>query len=197
MTTAVAVEQVPFTYEDYLRLPDSPYREEILVGELIVSPSPSRDHQELVGGLYRALQAEAGARGLGKVYLGPYDVILSDTDVVSPDLVFVLREQAGIARQRGVFGPPDLIVEVLSKWSGVRDTQGKSALYARYGVPHYWLFDPARRRAWFFRLAEGEYRLTGEHGGDEMVRVEPFPDLELHLGGLWPPETPETSAPSR
>ena len=191
MTTAVSVATAPFTYQDYLRLPDSPYREEVLGGELIVSPSPSVWHQHVVARLDRALGGEVERRELGLLIPGPVDVVFTHTEVVVPDLVFVSRERADIIQDAGVFGAPDLVVEVVSKWSGVRDTRDKYALYARQGVAHYWLFDPEQRRAWFFELADDEYRLVGEHS-HETVRMAPFTDLELNVGTIWPAESAAT-----
>jgi len=179
----------PFTYADYLRLPHSPYREEVLQGRLVVSPSPSTLHQDTVGALVELLRAHARKAKLGRVLPGPTDVVLSETDVAVPDLVFVAVARRDLVQPRGIFGPPDLVLEVLSPSDPRRDTDTKRRMYARYGVTHYWIVDPEQRRLWLFRLAEpGKYECVGEYAGDETFRAEPFPELDIPLTQVWPPE---------
>jgi Uma2 family endonuclease len=187
--TRLPSKNEPFTYQDYLRLPPSPYREEVLQGELVVSPSPSSWHQYVSMKLATRLENHIEAQALGSLFAGPIDVVLSETDVAVPDLVFVAAARQHVIRQRGIFGPPDLIVEILSPSRPRQDTDTKRRVYARYGVPHYWIVDPEQRRIWLFRLSEaGKYECMGEYGGDETFCAEPFPELEIPLEQVWPPE---------
>lgn len=68
------------------------------------------------------------------------DVILSDTDVVQPDIVVVAEAHRDRVTERAVEGAPDLVIEILSQ-NRAHDTVLKRALYARYGVPEYWIVD--------------------------------------------------------
>ena len=135
---------IRFTYQDYLQLPDES-RYEILDGDLQMSPSPTERHQQAVGNLYEVFARFVRERRLGRVLIAPFDGILSETVVVQPDVLFVSRDRAAIVRENGVFGAPDLVIEVMSPATAQRDRTVKAKLYARAGVKELWLVDPDGR----------------------------------------------------
>ena len=96
------------TYRDYAALPDDGRRYEIHEGELSVTPAPATKHQRLIRKLLVALDAYVSVRRLGEVFVAPYDVILSDTTVVQPDIVYVATDRLGLISERGIEGPPTL-----------------------------------------------------------------------------------------
>jgi Uma2 family endonuclease len=177
--------RIVLTYEDYCGLPDDGRRYEILEGELTVTPSPSRSHQEFAANLLVVLKPFVTARGLGQVFIAPFDVILERTSVVVPDLLFVGRERLEIVTERGVEGAPDLIVEILSPGTARRDRREKAQLYARHGVRHYWLADPDARALETLELDGGRYRETARLTGDARFTSMLFPGLEISLSSLW------------
>ena len=80
---------------------------------------------------------------LGWVFFNPpTDVLLSDHDVVQPDLIFVSRERKHVITDANIQGAPDLVVEILSPSTASRDWRDKLDLYERHGVAEYWLVDP-------------------------------------------------------
>ena len=173
------------SYEDYSALPDDGLRYEIVDGWLFAEPSPRRPHQEVAGNLYVALRAHVDGQRLGKVYIAPFDVILDERTVVVPDLVFIGRDRLGIVAERGVEGPPDLVVEILSPGTARRDRVRKLNAYARYGVPWYWLIDPEAKTVEVLELVGGVYRLATAVGGDDELRPGIFPGLTIALLDLW------------
>jgi len=177
--------RIVLTYEDYCALPDDGKRYEIMEGELYVTPSPSRRHQEFAGNLLVVLKPFVEAHRLGVVYIAPFDVILEETSVVVPDLLFVGRERVGIVTDRGVRGAPDLIVEILSPGTARRDRVEKAKLYARHGVGHYWLADPDARILEVYELTEGQYRRAASLADDETFAPSLFPGLTIALSSLW------------
>ena len=158
MVTEIAVR---LTYEDYANMPDDE-RYELINGELIMTAAPNEPHQEismLLGWQF----IPAVRRGLGRVYAAPFDVVLSDHDVVQPDLLFVLKENAHIITRANIQGAPDLVVEILSPSTSRRDWNEKRDLYAKYGVGELWIADPDERVVWVMALRDGEYEVVGKY----------------------------------
>jgi len=172
------------TYEDYCALPDDGLRYEVIEGCLFAEPSPRRAHQQAAANLLMILRGHVRARGLGEVYIAPFDVILDRRTVVVPDLVFVARARASIVTERAVEGVPDLIVEILSPTTTRRDRVAKLNAFARRGVAHYWLVDPDARTLEALALAEGAYRVEAALEEDAVFRPRLFPDLEIPLPEL-------------
>lgn len=166
-----------YTYDDLANTPDDGRRYEIISGELIVSPAPRLDHQDVVGLLFMLLRLYVSADRLGKVYTAPTDVRLSPHNTVQPDILFVSRERLHICRPNYVDGAPDLIVEVLSDRTRGIDLVQKRALYAMAGVPEYWLVDLSDQTITVLTLVDGEYRELEE--GDGIVRSLVVPGFEV------------------
>jgi len=120
-----------------------------------------------VGAVYKALDAHVRARGLGEVLLSPLDVILSDITIVQPDVVYLERSRAGAVSSRGIEGAPTLAVEILSPWTAAIDRQRKRQLYARYGVPFYWIVDADARAVEAQALGPEGYVQVGRLAGEE------------------------------
>jgi Uma2 family endonuclease len=145
------------TYDDLLLFPDDGKRHEIIDGEHHVTASPNLRHQDLVGRLHLSIGTFLASRpGTGRLFLAPLDVVLSDYDVVEPDLLFVAADQAAILTPANVQGPPALVVEVLSPSTRKRDAQTKRRLFERMGVREYWLVDPELDTVQVFRPVEGK-----------------------------------------
>jgi Uma2 family endonuclease len=173
----------PLTYDDHVHFPEDGRRHEIIGGEHVVSPAPSVRHQDAVGALFSGLRRLIQEAGLGRVFVSPIDVQLSETDVVQPDVVVVLADRSGIIRETRLIGAPSLLVEVLSASTASRDRSLKAHLYARSGVPEYWLVDPERRVVEQHVLEGGAYRLAGAHA--DRVPLTERPDVALDLEGVW------------
>jgi len=157
------------TYDDYCLLPDDRNRYEVIEGELTVSPSPNFRHQDTVWNLGQIMRAYAKEHKLGVVVGAPMDVILEPNTIVQPDLLFIRRENMEIITELNIQGSPDLCIEVLSRSTGLHDRHTKKAVYARCGVPEYWIIDSAREIVSVFEIDGDVYRLRGEASGDDVV----------------------------
>jgi Uma2 family endonuclease len=148
---------------DYARWEQLPYdgnRYEVLDGALYLSTVPSNFHQWIVSELVRFVVIPANKSGLGYALAGPIGVLMPGCQPAQPDLVLVRRENAGIIREGRIRGVPDLIAEILSPPSPEVDTEIKYGLYARAGVPEYWIVRPATRDilvCWEPDQASGRY----------------------------------------
>ena len=129
---------VKFTYQDYLNTSEDK-RYELLDGDLFTIATPGELHQSVSAQLGWRLVQFASEDNSGRVYHAPFDVVLSDTDVVQPDLLFVSNERDHIITPENIQGAPDLVVEILSSSTATRDRTFKRTLYARHGVKEYWM----------------------------------------------------------
>jgi Uma2 family endonuclease len=174
----------PFTWEDYVNLPDDGKRYQVIEGELHVAAAPLFRHQDIVGRLYRFLLDFVEDHDLGIVGVSDIDVVLSDRNIVQPDVLFIRKDRMGIIRGQ-VHGAPDLVVEVLSPSNQQLDLKDKMALYARFGVPHYWILNPEERVLIAFRLTDGKYERAALCQGDDTFQPELFEGLTIELSEVW------------
>ncbi len=154
-----------WTYAEFARLPESgSTRYEIIDDDLYVTPSPGLGHQRLVKRLVVTLHGFVESHDLGEVFVSPFDVLFGEGDYVEPDVLFVRKDHADAVTDRGVEGPPDLVVEVLSPSTEARDRGIKLERYRHYGVPEYWIVDPHDRTVEVWRLGENvsETQVIGE-----------------------------------
>jgi Uma2 family endonuclease len=133
------------TYADYEKMPADGFRHEIIEGEEFMTPAPNLDHQTVVLNIAALLRAHALSRKLGRVFVAPTDVVLSENDIVEPDVVFVSEKRLSILTEKNIQGAPDLVVEVLSPSTAAEDRGRKLSTYDRTGVDEYWIVDPQGR----------------------------------------------------
>lgn len=170
-------------YSDYAALPEDGKRYEVLEGGLLVTLAPSPQHQRVSFRLQRQLADHFGARFPGEVFGAPIDVILSEHDILQPDLVVV--ERAEQVSRRGIEGIPLLVIEILSPSTTARDRGLKQRRYAALGVPHLWIVDPERRRIECLRIHGGQYSLVVEASEAVPLPHPDWPELVLDLAALW------------
>jgi Uma2 family endonuclease len=174
-----------WTYAEFARLPEDGNRYEVIAGELYVTASPRSRHQAIVTDLGNELWNHVRRHALGRVLVGPIDVLFAEGDYLAPDLVFVRAERSGIISDRGIEAAPDLVVEVLSPSTAARDRTLKRARYLHYGVPEYWVVDPDAREILVFR-AEGDPELP--RICKDVLRWRPWPgaaELDISVSGIF------------
>ncbi|MBZ5562678.1 MAG: Uma2 family endonuclease [Acidobacteriia bacterium] len=174
-----------FSYEDLQHFPPDHNRYEIVDGELFVTPAPIPLHQRIVMNLGAHLWNHVRAHHLGEVFVAPLDVVFTSGTVLEPDIIFVSRARLQIIGEKYLAGPPDLVVEVLSKSSSRLDRDIKPKQYARYGVPEFWLIDPEAKTVEIFRLQGEEYELAQRLEFGDTIASPLFPGLNLPVSSLW------------
>ncbi|RLB87728.1 MAG: Uma2 family endonuclease [Deltaproteobacteria bacterium] len=177
-----------FTYADYVTWPDDE-RWELIDGEAYnMTPAPTTRHQVVVGSLYfllRSLLAGKPCRG----FVAPIDVVLSEHDVVQPD-VFVVCDEKKIT-EANIQGAPDVVIEVLSPTTALKDRREKKRLYEKYGVKEYILVDPAGCYVERFLLADaGIYNSAEIFGPKEVLSVPSLEGIEIRLWEVFEVEGP-------
>ena len=175
---------VKFTYEDYKHTPEDK-RYELIDGDLIMVPAPKVTHQRNTKKLVKLLDDFVEEQELGEVFIAPCDVVLSETDVVQPDILFVSKERSYIVTDDNIRGAPDLAVEVLSPSTAQRDRTLKRTLYALNEIPEYWQADTDAKNVTVLTLDNGEYKVAGIYGEGQTLVSPLLPGFTLEINSIF------------
>lgn len=162
-----------WTWDDLQAVPDDRYHYfQLIEGQILMSPSPNYRHQTSVVSLLVTL-TQTAPHDL-QVLVAPFDFVPEPTISLQPD-VLVLRR--GTMEKNRTVAPPVLAIEVLSPRRRTVDLTTKRELYARFGVPHYWIVDPDAPSILALELrADGNYAETATvTGADMFATSKPFP----------------------
>jgi len=183
----MATVETKFTYEDYLLFPDDSRRHELIDGEHYMTPAPSTAHQRISLKVAHRVAAHLDRYPLGHLYTAPTDVVLSNTDVVQPDLLFVSSARASIITTQNIQGAPELIIEILSEATRRTDEIIKRKLYERFGVQEYWIIDPELEIVKIYRAAAQGYRRVAElsREANDVLFSRLLPDLLIPLNDIF------------
>ncbi|MDP9075923.1 MAG: Uma2 family endonuclease [Bacteroidota bacterium] len=160
------ISEIPSTAVEVYRMLPEGTRCEVIFNELIMSPSPSSSHQLLLSDLHVLIYSFIKERNLGKVILSPFDVYFEEYDsAVQPDLMVLSNENLNKIGKDGLYGAPDIVVEILSQ-NRAYDTKRKKVLYEKAGVKEYFMIDPENKTTTLLTLsASGIYEQTYEETG--------------------------------
>jgi Uma2 family endonuclease len=170
----------PYRAADYWAIEDDKPCE-LILGRLVVSPSPSLLHQA-VSILLSELFLKASRNGGGLAVAAPMDVILADDTIVQPDLLYVAKQNRGIVSER-IAGAPDLVVEILSPGTERRDRLEKMDLYAKFGISEFWLVDPHAQLFEFLLNEQGRFVVSASI--DDVYHSTRCPEIEIDLRQFW------------
>jgi Uma2 family endonuclease len=173
------------TVDDYLAMPDDGKRYELLDGSLEEMTGPNLKHQRVLLRLAVLLVRELQDAGVGEVLTAPFDVVLGERTVLQPDVLFIRCENTGVLNDRNARGAPDVVVEVLSDSTRRKDVVRKTRLYARAGVPWYWVVDPDVDRIEFLRRDGEGYALVGRADAPGVAEPPDFPGVRIDLAALF------------
>ena len=185
------IEEIPtqgrlppkMSYEEFLAWADEDTLAEWVDGEVVMYSPASDRHQDISGFLESVLRSFVEVRQLGIVRSGPFQMKLEHGR--EPDLLFVAQEHLERLKETYLDGPADLVVEIISPESLVRDRGTKFAEYEAGGVPEYWLLDPLRLWAEFYQLGEeGRYEIAFV-GREGVYHSERLPGFWLRVEWLW------------
>jgi Uma2 family endonuclease len=172
------------TYEDYASMPDDGQRYEVIDGELHLLPTPFLTHQRILGRLL-CHSAPCVEPDRGELFIAPFDVILSPSNVVQPDLMFVAREHASRIQLHGIVRAPDIAIEILGDFTRDRDEVVKRDLYERFRVPEYWIVDPDAKTVKVLRREIARYETVATFSDNDTFTSPTFPDLQLPLATIF------------
>lgn len=137
---------------------------EIIGGEKFMAPSAAPTHGAVIGRLYAILLNHLEARNLGYVFVDDVDIHFPDGSLYKPDLVVILEENSSIIDWRkGIYGVPDMVVEILSYSTRKKDLTIKKDTYEAQGVREYWIIDTWAKIVDVYLLRDGKYSLSDEY----------------------------------
>jgi Uma2 family endonuclease len=176
------------TAEQFFLLGEDPpgLRLELVNGEIAVSPSPSFDHSFTDRMLTHLLMTHILENDLGSL-VGDVDTIFDDLNVRRPDIIFIGKSRLRLIKGHGIPIIPDLCVEILSPSSATTDQTEKLDLYARSGVPHYWIVDPKGHTFEAHKLVGKKFQRVVSGRERDVVKAPPFPALKIPLAKIWSP----------
>lgn len=161
----------PLTVADLAEVPDDGHRYELIDGVLLVSPAPRRRHQRAVGRLFIALTTACSEAF--EVLPAPFDVVLSESTLVQPDVLVARRADL---TEANLPAAPVLAAEVLSPSTRLFDLNTKKARHEVAGTRHYWVVDPDRPSLTAWELQDGGYVQVAHVEGAQVFRTDrPFP----------------------
>lgn len=151
-------------------------RSEIIEGVFYdMSPASSLKNQEMAFRICSEFKSILDAtKAKCKAFIAPTDVVLSELTVVQPDILIVCDKKK-IENGKYIDGAPDLVVEILSPSTSLKDKREKRILYEKYGVTEYLIIDETEEILEYFVLNKnGKYELPQIFGSTEKVSLKLF-----------------------
>lgn len=172
------------SYEEFLQSKEYVWAEWV-DGEVIQLSPASKRHQLLVNFLAALLQHFVEANRLGLIISAPFQMKTGvDLPGREPDILFVASDHLERLQDTHLAGAADVVVEIISPESLTRDRGDKFYEYEKGGVEEYWVIDPIRQLAEFYRLDNGVYRLA-PIDSDGIYRSVRIAGLWLRVEWLW------------
>ena len=172
--------QGEWTEEDYFRLPETNKIVELSDGMVIVKPSPTTQHQGILGRLLLLFGNHVLVKKLGEIVTAPMDTRLWKGKVRQPDIEFMSNEHLDRITEK-MWGVPDLAVEILSEGTAKTDKGKKFREYQKAGVLEYWIVDPFKQAIEVYTLEDGIYKKLGEWGPGEIAKSKLLDGLEVSV----------------
>ncbi len=156
------------TIKDYKLLPEgSPYQ--LIEGELVMTPAPSPRHQIISANLFKRISEFVDKKGIGIVLYSPVDIYLGEENAYQPDMIFISKEKQEIIKEDGIYGAPNLIVEILSPTTAYYDIKKKFRVYEKYDVQEYWIVDPEMNSVEIYTNEKSHFSLITKVEGEGEV----------------------------
>jgi len=138
---------------------------QLIQNQIVMSPAPSTTHQKICLKIAKQLDDFADQHKLGEVFIAPCDVFLNSENAYQPDICYVAAINLNIVKEKGIYGAPDIIIEVLSVSSSQYDKTNKKVEYEKAGVKEYFIVDPFEKSVSHLLLVNDEFHEVGKTTG--------------------------------
>lgn len=159
-------------------------REELIGGEVVMmAPSHLWNYTAVIGNIFGIFSGYLKGKTCTPIKNG-FDLHLDEVNVFVPDFMVVCDPDK--IKRTGVYGAPDLVVEVLSRSTAKNDKTRKKDTYARCGVKEYWLVSPEEKLVEVYRTNGTElvlHNIYAQHSEWEKAQMsqEERDSLETHF----------------
>jgi Uma2 family endonuclease len=178
----VDMTRTRMTAEAFLALPETTAIHELLDGEVYMAPPPLVEHQSssmnIVALLLKIIPG-------GRLFHAPTGVYFDVENIPEPDVFWLSPANLGKIRGRYIEGAPDLIGEILSKGTVVRDREDKFHLYEKHGVREYWMVDPANEYVEVYLLKDGVFDRQGTYDKSGSFTSSLFGDIVIQVAAFF------------
>lgn len=144
---------------------------QLIENHLVMSPSPTTIHQKILNKINVSLYNYLEEHPMGEVFIAPYDVHLDEENVFQPDIIFISTENLSMIQKNGLYGAPDLVIELLSPSTSHYDLNQKKTVYERSGVQEYWIVEPKSKEVQGFYLNEDVFESFDKSTGEIHSRL--------------------------
>jgi len=176
------------TSEEFFRYAPEDRRAELIDGVMIMHSPPLVIHERLFRFLFTLLSTYVDNHDLGEVLGSRTPVKLEVDQTYEPDILFVSKERASIVQDKGIFGAPDLVIEILSAGTVHYDRGPKFRAYERASVRELWLIDPyGPAGTEFYQLQDTRF-VPVMPDGEGILRSIAMPGFWIDVAWLWPGE---------
>ena len=172
--------QGEWTEADYFKLPETNRIIELSEGRLIITPSPTDQHQKISFKLSLLIGNHVLPNNLGEVRHAPMDVRLWEGKIRQPDVAFMSNEHLDRITEK-MWGVPDFVIEILSEGTAKIDRGKKYREYQKAGVQEYWIVDPFKQSITIYTLESGTYKLFGVCGSGEIAKSKLLDGFEVSV----------------
>jgi Uma2 family endonuclease len=179
------------TYEEFLEWCDEDTLAEWVDGKIVTYSPASRRHQQLAAFLLHITGIFVETKALGTMLIAPFQMKIESTGR-EPDLLFISKERENLLKETHLQGPADLVIEIVSLESRLRDKEEKFAEYEKGGVKEYWLIDPDLKEANFYLQDEQGQFKRQELDALGIYRSQVLLGFQLKVEWLWQDPLPPT-----
>ncbi len=158
---------------------------ELIDGELVAKNHPTATHQRVLAELHLLIGSYVKTNKLGQVFFAPFGVVPEPITDVQPDLFVILDANLPNLQEDGLFGVPDLVIEIISPSSIKLDRNTKFKLYERTGVAEYWIVDTKHQSIEVYGRQGSGYDLISFAVEKGAVESGVLAGLSIELGAVF------------
>jgi Uma2 family endonuclease len=175
--------QGQWTEADYFRLPETNRIMELSEGRLIITPSPTSQHQRIIFRLSNSLGNHILSHNLGEIVTAPMDTRLWKGKIRQPDIAFMSNEHLDRITEQ-LCGVPDIVIEILSEGTAKVDKEDKYFEYQKSGVQEYWIVDPFNQSIEVYTLKNGIYVIFGKWSSSEIAKSKLLDGFQVDVDSI-------------